>query len=255
MSKFDIAKDRSAVNGMYQFSFVGDAIKAIVPVLQCRHGRYRLVGTATYFGAPDWFITAGHIFQGKDIDKSDDFAVHFDGTAEPARFDQVFLLSDTDIAICRLGGRLPGVVEHLTPFAVMNLSPEVHEIVATFGFAHSLVKPDEVYETRGERFQSLLFRSKWELGGVLAIHPTGRGALKSEIYETSMLAEGRDSGAPVFNSNGFLIGVISSSFTFEDGLPNSSVSSIRDIGGKKLDGLAVDDIWYKGQRLVSCRKT
>ena len=50
-------------------------------------------------------------------------------------------------------------------------------------------------------------RSNWELGGVLEIHKEGRGFVKGECFETSILAEGGDSGAPMSNSNGW--------FTFE----------------------------------------
>lgn len=255
MGKFDLTRDRSAVSGKYEFSFIGNAQKAIVPVLQYRSGRYRIIGTASYFGEPNWLITAQHIFRGDDIADTDGFAVYFDGTSEPMRLDAKYDLQGTDVTLCRLEGGVPPSIGDVTPFRVMNLAPEVHEVVAAFGYSHSSVNPNEVFEDEdGELLQSLRFRAKWELGGVLAIHPEGRGHVKSECFETSILAEGRDSGAPIFNSNGFLVGILSSSFEFESGLPNSTFTSIVRIGGFNLGDATVSDIWYKGQRSVYCKK-
>ena len=194
------------------------------------------------------------VLEGNDIADTDGFAVHFEGTLEPTRLDAKFDLKGTDVSLCRLEGDVPPSIGDVTPFAVMNLTPEVHEVVAAFGYSHSLVDPNEVYEEDGELLQHLRFRAKWELGGVLAIHPEGRGHAKNECFETSILAEGRDSGAPIFNSNGFLVGILSTSFAFEGGLPNSTFTSIVRIGGYELDGIAVSKLWHKGKRSVVCRK-
>ena len=236
MATFSLTKDRSLANKKYGYGFYGDAGKAIVPVLQYRAGKYKLIGTAAYFGEPNWFITARHIFEGADIDKSDGFAVHFENTEEPTRLDTKFDIRNTDISICRLEGPLPKSLDHIKPFAIMNLVPEQHEIVAAYGYSHSLVDPTQTYEIGDEEYQHLRFRTKWEVGGVIEIHPNGRGHVKSECIETSILAEGRDSGAPIFNSNGFLVGILSQSFEFESGLPNSTFSSIVNIGGVDLNG-------------------
>ena len=56
-----------------------------------------------------------------------------------------------------------------------------------------------------------------------------------------MLVEGRASGAPLFNSNGFVIGLNSRSFAGDEGLPHSTASSITSIDDLVIDGRSVRD--------------
>ena len=253
--ELSLTRDRSAINAKYKFGFIGDAENAVVPVLQYRNGTYRLIGTASYFGEPDWFITAAHIFEGDDINASDGFAVFFQGAPEPTRLSEKYSFADIDLAICRLEEHAQAYIGGTKPLAVMNLPPEVGEVVAAFGYSHSNVDPENTFEDQeGGLIQALRIRSKWELGGVLAVHPEGRGWVSGECYETSVLVEGRDSGGPLFNSNGFLIGVVSSSFKFENGLPNSTFTSIIRIGEYEIAGTPINEIWFKGQRAAVCKR-
>lgn len=77
--------------------------------------------------------------------------------------------------------------------------------------------------------------------------------MKGQCFETSILAEGRDSGAPMFNSNGFLIGLLSSSFDFDSGLPNSVCTSILEVADIPINVTPVKNLWCKKPRAVFCK--
>lgn len=85
----------------------------------------------------------------------------------------------------------------MNPLAVMNSPLIQSEIVALFGFSHSDINPLNTQEQpNGDIYQSMRIRSKWELGGILEVHESGCRMVNGQCFETSIHAEGRDSGAP-----------------------------------------------------------
>ena len=254
--KFDLTKDRSAVNGKYVFEFFGNSHKAVVPVLQhYKVDEYRIIGTASYFIRPNIFITANHIFDGDDINHDDGFCVVLEGAPKPIRISHRHTYRSLDLATLIIESTSTDYLEDVNPLAVMNLPPEKHEVVAVIGYSHSNVDPSNIYEIEDGTFlQEMNLRTKWELGGVLEIHESGRGHINGQCFETSVLAEGRDSGAPMFNSNGFLVGLLSSSMEFPEGLPNSICTSILQIGDIPIDGKPIKELWHKKDRAAFCKK-
>lgn len=252
---FELTKDRSAINGRYMFEFLGKSEQAVVPVLQrYRSGEYRIIGTAFFFLEPSLFLTASHMFEGRDINVDDDFYVVLAGDDEPVRIAKRFLHENTDIAILVLDDLATPRLQDINPLAVMDSPLVKGEVVAIFGFSHSLVDPDDAAEADdGVVFQPIRLRSKWELGGILECHPSGCRLIKGECYETSILAEGRDSGAPMFNSCGFVTGVLSLSGSYDDGLPNSLYTSILPLRDIPIDGIAIKDRWLTRDRAAICR--
>ena len=68
---------------------------------------------------------------------------------------------------------------------------------------------------------------------------------KGPLLTSSILAVGRASGGPVFNSNGFVMGVNSKSFAEAKGLLHSTTSSIREIEEILIDGITVSEFRIK----------
>jgi len=254
--KFDLTRDRSAVNGKYAFDFLGNSHKAVVPVLQhYQSDEYRIIGTASYFIRPNIFITAAHIFEGDDINHDDGFCIFIEGAPDPIPLVEKHIFESSDLAIIVLDSTQKNYLVDINPLAVMNLPPEKSEVVAIYGYSHSDVDPSNISEIEdGSFLQKMSFRTKWELGGVLEIHESGHRLVKGQCFETTILGEGRDSGAPMFNSNGFLVGLLSSSFTFASGLPNSICTSILQIGDIPINEKPIKELWNKKERAAICRK-
>jgi len=253
--KFNLTRDRSKANSKYKFSFIGNSQKAIAPVLKkYKSGEFRIIGTCSYFIRPNLFITAAHIFEGDDINDDDGFYIILDGTMEPLQITQIHKYESADLAIFLLDSNVQEYLEDVNPVAVMNLLPEQSEIVALFGFSHSDVDPSNTEEiANGDIYQKMHLRSKWELGGVLEVHTNGCRLVKGQCFESSILAEGRDSGAPMFNSNGFLVGLLSTSLEFESGLPNSVCSSILQLADISINGMPIKKLWNSTHRAAYCK--
>lgn len=257
--KFNLTKDRSAINGKYTFEFIGNSQRAVVPVLQhTQLDEYRIVGTASYFIQPNIFITAAHIFKGPDINDDDGFSIFLDGAQEPTPIFPLFRDESLDLAVVKLECASSEYLNGIDPLTVMNLPPEQFEVVASFGYSHSradpTINPSEIYEKNDGSFeQHLNFKTKWELGGILEIHNSGRGHIKGQVYETSILVEGRDSGAPMFNSNGFFVGIASMSMQFDEGLPNSIFASITQMDNYPINGKSIKDLVNRKNRAAFCK--
>jgi len=253
--EFKLTRDRSTACSRYEFQFYENAGSAVVPILQrYQTGEYRIIGTGSYFIKPNLFITAAHIFEGVDINSDDGFSIIIEGSEEPIPLVEKHIHENLDLAILVLDDSGIQYLEEINPLAVMNLPPEKNEIVAIFGYSHSIVDPNNTFnDDNGDTLQKLRLRSKWEVGGVLEIHDSGTRLLNGQCFETSVLAEGRDSGAPVFNSSGFLIGLLSTSWEFESGLPNSLCVSILEIADIPINGTPIKELWNKKPRAAYCR--
>ncbi len=250
---FDLTKDRSAVNSKYRFEFIGSQSSAVVPVLQhlVGDGGYNLIGTASYICEPNIFITAKHIFEGDDIHDDDRFQVVL---GEENFFYSIvnYPIEGTDISLFTVENAM-SILSTLKPFRILNGEVARHEVVGCFGYSHSEVYPEDIFlDGDGEPTQPMRFRTKWELGGVLEHHSEGRGHTKGKCFETSVLVEGRDSGGPLF-VNGLLVGVASSSFTFDGGLPNSVFSSVENILHHEFDGQEICNLVRENTGSVICR--
>ena len=252
---FSLTRERSKASSKYKFEFLRNSRFAIVPVLQRYQEGYRLIGTGSYFIHPNIFITAAHLFDGDDINPNDSFYIFSERSLDwPLEIIKIHRHETLDFAFLIIENEGEKFFDGINPLAVMNLPPEKHEIVGVFGFSHSIVDHSNTIEQNGEFFQNMQIRSKWEVGGVLEIHDSGRGMVKGQCFETSILAEGRDSGAPMFNSNGFLLGLLSTSFNFDSGLPNSICVSILELAEIPIDGTPIRNLWIKKPRAAFCKK-
>lgn len=257
-SGFKIKVDRSTVHGQYNFKFANNANNAnnaIVPVLQRVGKGYRLIGTASFLIKPNIFVTVAHLFQGEDISIGDSFFIlSHDSPDYPLEIKAIHNDVNTDISIFELVlEEANQFFQKVQPIGVMNLEPEIGEIVGVFGCSHSEVNPDNIIEVESETIQPLIIKTKWEVGQILNISQSGLRLVKGQCYETSVHAEGRDSGAPLFNGSGFMVGLLSTSLDVDSGLPNSICTSILPLGRVELNGTPINEMWSK-TRIATCIK-
>jgi hypothetical protein len=246
-------KDRSAAMRKYEFSFIGNSKTAVVPILQrYQSGEYRLVGTGSYFLEPNIFLSAKHLFEGDDINEDDGFYSILEGNNDPIPFTAKWVHDESDIALLWLDQTGIHYLKDVSPLGVMYDRPIESEIVAICGYAHSLVDHVLTEDNENVFLQKVSLILRWEVGGTLEIHETGRGFIKGECFETSILAEGRDSGSPLFNSCGFLIGILSSSLSTTEGLPNSICTSILGLSDIILSGKPIKEQWNSAKRSAVC---
>jgi hypothetical protein len=137
-------------------------------------------------------------------------------------------------------------LQDVSPLIIMKLPSEEQEIVAVSCFPDSIVDPANTFTmTNEDVMQNMQTGSRREVGGVPGIHNEGHRLLKVDCFETSILAEGRDSGAPMFSSNGFLVGLVSTSWQFEEGLPNSLCVSVLELADTPIGGKPVRELWTR----------
>ena len=239
-AQLQLTRSRSVVNGRFSFSFAADFDRTIFPIIhQPRGGRPRLIGAGFFILPWGLFVTAGHLFEGNDIADDDAFDALVDlggGNLRQIPIEEIHRSEERDVAF--------GIVsmESDAPIVpVMQLPPIVTEggaePIGAPVFAHTLVQelrplsPDEVLFQR---------RYHWELGYAEEIHEHGRGFVRGRCFSTNIFAEGRSSGSPVFNSNGFVVGLVSMGLTPPDGqLPYSVITSIQEALDVPVNGQTV----------------
>jgi len=237
-------RQRARANSMYEFDFRGVGERAVFPIIHhAADGVMRLIGTGFFIAAGGIFLTAKHVFEGPDISNTD----HFDALQVCENQIAQRLIThlhshpEFDLVVGRLAPSeidCPSCDEHPV-VSVMSLDPIVseqgNEVVASYVFAHTLV-----HDQDDEPLTRLItHRGHWEKGHVEEIFPAGDGRVTGPCFSSSIFTEGRASGAPVFNSNGFVIGINSRGFAEVDGLPYSTASSIRGALAMRVDGRTI----------------
>lgn len=248
-SQLQHTRPRSLAAVRHRFEFVPAAHRAVFPIVKRDSaGKITLYGTGFFVAPCGVFASAKHIFEGDDVLSSDSFEIlqEGDGHVKPRRIVDVVLDSESDIAVGMLErphDDCSSCDAHAV-VGIMELAPEVHEVVASFVFSHTLIHGTEPIEgpTGVESYQLVQHRSHWEVGLAEEVYPNGLGFVKGQCFGTSIFVEGRGSGGPVFNSNGFVIGINSRSFAEPMGLPHSTATSIGRlyeiaIGGKTIKEL------------------
>ena len=246
--KLQRTRQRSSAATRHKFEFFGDNQRAVFPIVKRDDaGTITLCGTGFFVAPGGVFATAKHIFEGNDVRESDSFEILQEGVGhvEPRSILEVITDEASDLAVGRLKpahNECLSCKEH-TVVGIMQLDPEIHEVVGSFVFAHTLIdRPKNVEMENGVvEFQNVRLRSHWEVGLTEKIYPNGLGFVKGPCFGTSMFVEGRGSGGPVFNSNGFVIGVNSRSFAEPDGLPHSTCVSIKRLYEIRIGGKPVAD--------------
>lgn len=242
-AKLQPTRQRSLAN-RHRFVFIDDGADAVVAIFQRPlDGTVKLAGTG-FFVAKGVVATARHLFT-EHVRDGDEFEV-LQKRAQEIAVRQLALLvyeDSLDVAICKLAAPTAGAEnwDSHPVVGLMSLDPLVNEPVGSFAVSHTLVgSPREVPDGDGQALaQPVRFQSHWELGHMEELHPEGVTFLPGRVFQTSIFVEGRGSGGPVFNSNGFVVGVNCRGAAQPDGLPYSYSLSIRHVLSLVLDGRTI----------------
>lgn len=238
-------RTRSEASARHAFRFVDDGQYAVFPILKLSStGDLALCGTGCFVAPGGVVLSARHVFEGNDVAPGDQFWILQSCAADSPvarRITQFVLHDELDLAVAELDNRPelgPAFDEHPT-VGIMKLDPEIHEVVASFVYPHTLIQHTRV-DASGEWIDVEHFirlRSHWEVGLVVGVHPAGLRLVKGPCIESSVLVDGRASGGPLFNSNGFVIGVNSTGLdSGDDAAPLSTATSIREALALQIRG-------------------
>jgi hypothetical protein len=254
-SKLQRTRQRSLASKRHKFEFFEDSQRAVFPIVRRdTTGVIVLSGTGFFVAPGGIFVTAKHVFEeGEDIDHSNSFEIIQEGVdhVESRLITEVILDANLDIAVGRLESphEQCASCENHPVVGIMQLDPEIHEVLGSFVFSHTLINPPEELQSddKTELYQKVKFRSHWEVGLAEEIYEDGLGHVKGRCFGTSVFVEGRASGGPLFNSNGFVIGLNSTGIAEPEGLPHSTATSIRGVYSLEIGGKSITD-WRKGLR-------
>ena len=242
-------RHRSLAN-RHLMSFLADGQDAVAAIMKRSvNGRIVLVGTG-FFVAERLLGTAKHVFCGDDVAEDDEFEV-FQKIGTEISIRQIVQIVESpeyDAAIVELTD--PGddfrYADSHPVVATMELDPQTHEVVGTFNVSHTLVGSIQEHPTEpGEQAQRVNFRSHWELGTVEDVVDEPRPGYAGRFIQSSAFVEGRGSGGPLFNSNGFVVGLNSYGLTpgrDEEIAPYSFAQSIKHLLDLEIDGRTLRDV-------------
>ena len=141
----------------------------------------------------EFFFSAAHVFE-IDVEENDSFwmlYVDAENQLHEIDFGEVRVRpEERDIS---LGKVLMGDIEHPI-ISIMELLPEINEVMASFAFSHTLVHEPE--EQSGEQVQQVQLRNHWEMGKVEEVYREGYWQTPGSAFRSSILVEGRASGGP-----------------------------------------------------------
>lgn len=247
--KLQHTRQRSLAANRHEFEFIGNNQRAVFPIVKRDDaGTIEMYGTGFFVAPGGIFASARHIFEGGDVLRTDSFEILQEGEDHvyPRTITEVVIDETSDLAVGRLEPPHEDCqsCEKHPVVGIMYLDPEIYEVIGSFIFSHTLVDQPEYIETKNgsELVQRVRFRSHWEVGLAEEIYPNGLGFAQGHCFGTSIFSEGGASGGPVFNSNGFVIGIISRSFAEPEGLPHSTCTGIKRIYEIELGGKFIADL-------------
>jgi len=234
--KLQPTRHRSLAAQRHRLDFLPGYQKSVVPIFNFSNdGTIELVGTGFFVAVNGIIATAKHVFEGNDIHQSDEFEIQQESsnTIFTRPIDNIIKHPTRDLAIAELGDPHESCADCTNHpiVSIMELPPVKNEVVASFTFSHTVVHEPEPFEFPDgiAPAQLVKYRSHWEVGLGEEFYPEGFMFVKGPCFTTSIFVEGRGSGGPVFNSNGFVIGLNSTGFAQDEGLPHSTVNSIDGI--------------------------
>lgn len=243
--KLQPTRHRSTAAGRFILKFNQGFERAIFPIITLsENGVRELAGTGFFIAPGGIFASAKHVFEGDDIDKSSSLHIMQDDSERnlfTRQIVQTVLHDEFDLMIGKLGEPHEDCNDCANHpiVSAMNLWPEKNEVIGSFTFAHTVfedVEKAELVQGETEAIQQIKYRSAWEMGHGEEYFPNGQGFVKGPAFRSSVFVEGRGSGGPVFNSNGFVVGINSRGLAEDEGLPYSYASLITGIFDMEIDG-------------------
>ena len=233
--KLQPTRDRSLAAARHGFEFKPGEHRAVCPIVKVSKSEVmELCGTGFFVAPGGVFATAKHVFE-IHVLPDDEFEVIqecADGALvrRPIQRGDIVTHEACDAAVLKLEPLNAEDAPCDDPpwVEVMRLDPEPEELVGSFVFSHTIVHDPEtmMFEDGEDLAQRIQYRSHWEVGLAIETHADGHRLVKGRCHETSVFLEGRASGGPLFNSNGFVVGVNSTGVAEKRGAPNSIATSI-----------------------------
>ena len=248
-NKLQRTRSRSLAAKRHCFDFIDGYQKSVVPIFKfSKSGTIELIGTGFFVAINGIMATAKHVFEGNDIHQSDKFEILQECGKEiyTRPIKKIISHPSKDLAIAQLDDPhdFCSDCSNHPIVSTMELPPEKNEVVASFSFSHTVVHEPEPFKfSDGKALaQRIRYRSHWEIGLAEDSHPDGFMIIEGPCFTTSIFVEGRGSGGPVYNSNGFVIGLNSTGFAQNEGLPHSTASSIGGILDLKIGNKTIREI-------------
>jgi len=185
---------------------------APAPLPQAGFVRFSGIGSGVLISADGKVLTAAHVVQTSDL-----VAVQFiDGTVSRARV--VGSIQRADLAVLQLEQVPPGIVPaRLADSDALEVGDEIFVVGAPYGFGHSL--------------------SAGHLGGRRALPATVSGVTLELLQTDAAINEG-NSGGPMFNMNGQVVGIVSHILSRSGGFEGLGFAVTSNLAQKLLLGRA-----------------
>lgn len=241
------------------FTDTGKAVKpseAIAPIIaqDLKSNQFRIIGTGFFVGHQGIMVTAKHVLDdvrpnGKVNGPIGVCHMLENDTYILRNIKQSFEYPDSDVAVVVLDQPKHKQTGHILTNKAVHLSfndCSIGDDVCTFAYPKSVVQSDGVKHIM--HFSSTFFEGK-----LVKEFPNGRdkGMLPNPCWQTNMHIHGGASGGPVFNKQGHVIGINSTSLTIDTSCSFiSTISHIRDLSIRNisLNGSKAKD--YSFEQLI-----
>lgn len=235
--KLQKARVRSDVVERYDYQFIPPYEKSVFPIFQRSSDRTsRLAGTGFFLAPSGIFLSAAHVFEIENKEGDSYWILYIDSDDHGHDLDFVEIMIKPEGRDIALGQVAMSGQDHPV-VSIMELLPEINEVMASFAFSHTLIH--EIEEQDGVQVQRVQYRNHWELGKVEEVERDGFWQTPGPAFRSSILVEGRASGGPVFNSNGFVVGINCRGMSPADSIPYSTASSLQGIRDLEFQGSTI----------------
>lgn len=211
----------------YRFQFLQAYQRAVVAICGFNPQRRPVqFGTGFFVADGGVLATAAHLFT--EVEGFTDlFALRPGGgdRTEVLQLGQPSVDHHHDVAAVRVCSDHVEVRDHPV-LSIMSLEPELDEVVGAFGFPRTSICVDEEAGT-----QTITLNFTFATGRILDLVSEPVPLIQGGAYIGNFALDGGGSGAPVFNSNGFVTAIYSTGVdrSAENGGPSSSVVAVRHL--------------------------
>ena len=155
---------RSDIVNRYAYQFIPPYEKSVFPIFQrSLGGASRLAGTGFFLAPSGIFLSAAHVFE-LEHNEGDSYWIIYidsDGNEHDLNFVEIMIKPEgRDIALGQV--EMSGLDHPVV--SIMELLPEIDEVMASFAFSHTLIH--NIEEQDGVQVQRVQYRSHWEIGKV-----------------------------------------------------------------------------------------